>query len=94
MGRILESLNVLTYFWVSEPHHEGGYHLHGFIDSKSHIARIKDVIQRKTAGGRVEVEDWRDSKDSRGENYLTKLVGKDLVDYDIGLDPKWNSKQQ
>ena len=83
MERLIKKFGIRTYFWIAEPHHEGGFHIHSCIDTKAHTTRIKTEIERMSAGGRTQVDKWKFTKDFRGEQYLSKMVGQECVDYDL-----------
>jgi hypothetical protein len=94
MERLIEKFGIETYFWITEPYYNGGYHIHSCIDAKTSAKRLRIEIEKMTRGGRTEVEEWQHSKDFRGEQYITKLIDRECVDYDFGLDSKCHSKQQ
>ena len=79
MERLIKKFGIRTYFWIAEPHQEGGFHIHSCIDTKAHTTRIKTEIERMSAGGRTQV-------DGGGEQYLSKMVGQECVDYDLNQE--------
>ena len=87
------------YYEETASHHEQNVNnyqtnttiLNGVDEMPQHIVI---EIEKMTRGGRTEVEEWQHSKDFRGEQYITKLIDRECVDYDFGLDSKCHSKQQ